>query len=68
MINVLIPKKKKNKTSRMATPNKPFPNSFSINFIAFRLLFLINNIITQIWLVLYCFFNLIYLNNIIILQ
>ena len=39
MINVLIPKKKKNKTNIMATPNKPFPNSFSINSIAFWLLF-----------------------------
>ena len=39
MINVLIPKKKKNKISIMAMPNKPFPNSFSINSIAFRLLF-----------------------------
>ena len=41
MINVLIPKKKKNKTSIMATPNKPFPNSFSINCFLIIILILI---------------------------
>ena len=34
MINALIPKKKKNKTNIITTPNKPFPISFSIIFVA----------------------------------
>ncbi len=60
MINALIPKKKKNKTSIITTPNRPFPNSFSIIFLVLVIYYFnFCHIITQIKLVLYCFFNLI---------